>query len=350
MSSMAILQGAPDAIVCLDDRGIVQAWNGAAERLFGFPRPAAEGQPLQTLLQIEIPVLVSQSNGPSSACADLLCRGADGTLVGAEWSFSAVFDDAGARTATIGIARKLNERRRVERELAQAARAATVSQVTSAIAHRLSQPVGAILITAKTCLRGFERKTLTNDEIVEALGRLSADAARASDMIAQVRALPPASTPERELLSVNEVLRQTLDAMQTEFDGGRIAIRTELAELPLVAADRIQLQQVIANLVANACQSIGMNGDRTGLLRIRSVANGPDEICLEVEDSGPGIPPAMQEQVFAPFVTTRPNGLGLGLSVCRAIVEAHGGRIWVAPSANGARVVFSLPARASTPP
>ena len=348
--STSILQSAPDAIVCLDDRGVVQEWNSAAERLFGYPRAVAEGQTLQTLLQLDIPELLPRPTGPPSARADLRCRGAGGTLIETEWSFAAVIDEGGTRTGTIGIARAINETRGLERNLAHAARTATVGEVTTAIAHQLSQPLGAILITAKTCLRGFERKTLTNDQITEALSRLSADAARAADMIAKVRALAQSSTSARELLSVNDVVRETLEMMRSEFHGGRIEIRTALGDLPFVVADRVQLQQVIANLVSNAVQAMSAPADRPGVLLLRSIANGHDEVRLEIEDSGPGISPDMHDQVFAPFVTSRTNRLGLGLSVCKAIVEAHGGKIWAAPCARGACVVLSLPAAGSGPP
>ena len=348
--STSILQSAPDAIVCLDDRGVVREWNSAAEQLFGYPRAVAEGQTLETLLRLEIPELRPRPTGPPSARADVCCRGAGGTLIETEWSFAAVLDEAGTRTATIGIARAISETRGLERNLARAARAATVAEVTAAIVHQLSQPVGAILMTARTCLRGFERKTLTNDQITAALSRLSADAARASDTIAKVRALAQSSTSAPQLLSVNDVVCETLDVMRSEFRGGRIEIRAALGELPLVVADRGQLQQVIANLVSNAVQAMSAHADCPGVVLVRSIATGRDEVLIEVEDSGPGISPDMHDQVFAPFFTSRPNGLGLGLAVCKTIVEAHGGKIWAAPCARGACFVLSLPAAGSGQP
>jgi PAS domain S-box-containing protein len=337
------MQCAGDAIVCFDEGGIVRAWNRAAERIFGYPRAVAEGQALRTLLQVDIPELVPHSNGSRSVRVGLLCRGANGTLVDADWSFSAVIDEAGVRTATIGIAREPGAAGRGRNELAEAARAATVGEVVTAIAHQLSQPLGAVLIAAKTCLRGFERKTLNNDEIIQALTRLSADATRASDMVAKVRRLAPASPPDRRLLSVNDVIRQTLDVLQPSFHGSRIDLSMELTEVPVVAGDRVQLQQVIADLVTNALQAMSADGDGSGSLWLRSIAAGPNEVWVEVEDSGPGIPASMRAELFAPFATSRPGGLGLGLAVCKAIVEEHGGKIWAAPGSRGAKLVFSLP-------
>jgi len=179
-----------------------------------------------------------------------------------------------------------------------------------------------------------------------ALRRIVRDGNRASDVIARIRALLKKGQTDRTRLDVNRVIDEMVELTRGEVFQRRVSLKTELsANLPLITADRVQLQQVLLNLIINAAEAMSANKDRLRLLTILSEEVQPSAVRVSVKDTGVGIDPQQVERLFDAFYTTKPDGLGMGLSICRSIVEAHGGRLWATPNNGpGATFQFTLPA------
>jgi len=220
--------------------------------------------------------------------------------------------------------------RRSETELAHATRVSTLGELTASIAHEVSQPLGAMR---------------------EALRAIIMDANRGNDVIRRVRALAKKTDLHKMPLDINDVIEEVMLIFRQEALSHGVSLRQELASaLPQVLGDRVQLQQVIMNLLMNGIQATSAATGRRHELRIRTQKHGPDRILVAVEDSGTGIEPQNMDRLFSAFFTTKPNGLGIGLSICRSIVEQHGGDIWATRnSAEGSTFQFTLPARGETP-
>jgi PAS domain S-box-containing protein len=238
--------------------------------------------------------------------------------------------------------------REVQTELAHANRVATLGQLTASMAHELRQPIGATVSNAQAALRWLGARSPNLEEARQALGRIIRDANRAGDVIGRIRALVEKAPPRRDVVSLNEAILEVVGLVQSEAVKHRVALRTRLAEgLPPVRGDRVQLQQVVLNLVVNGVEA--MHGVAEGVPRDLLVRTAPaasgEGVLVAVLDSGPGVNVAETERLFEAFHTTKPGGLGMGLSICRSIVEAHGGRLWAgANSPRGAVFQFELPA------
>jgi signal transduction histidine kinase len=227
-------------------------------------------------------------------------------------------------------------------DLAYMNRRATVGQLSASIAHEVSQPLSAIVASANAALRWLGRSMPELDEARSALRRIVDIGHRASGIVGSIRAMVKRGEGRRFPLDVNDLVRSVLLLLQDEFKLSRIALQLELAEgLPHVVADGIQLEQVIVNLVMNAIEAMGYGNARPGVLRIASGVRREGGIELVIEDSGPGIGPEDIDRIFAPFFTTKSGGMGMGLSICRSIVEAHEGRLW-AGAASGRGAVFHV--------
>jgi signal transduction histidine kinase len=201
--------------------------------------------------------------------------------------------------------------------------------VTAAsIAHEVNQPLAAIVTNSEATIRWLSKSPPNLNEALEGLRTVIRDGNRASEIIAGIRAMFNKSTTEKVSVDSNEVIRETIALFQSEFQNGRVSVRTGLVEgLPRVVADKVQLQQVILNLIANAVDAMSSVSDRTRVLHVRSELDRSDGVLIMVEDSGPGIAPKDINRIFEPFFTTKSSGMGMGLSICRSIIEAHGGRL-----------------------
>jgi PAS domain S-box-containing protein len=230
--------------------------------------------------------------------------------------------------------------------LAHMNRAMTMAQLTASIAHEVNQPLAAVVTSANACERWLDGNTPDIQKARDALGRIVKAGMMASEVIARNRALFQNSAPDRQRLDVNEVISEATELLTYEATRNGISIRTELAaDLPPVMADRVQLEQVLVNLVMNGLDAVKATTDGCGEVSIRSRLENSKMILITVEDSGAGLDAALVDKVFSPFFTTKKNGLGMGLSIGRSIVESHGGRLWAAPSASrGATFQFTLPA------
>jgi len=239
-------------------------------------------------------------------------------------------------------------------ELAEArARAAEVARVTSlgvltaSIAHEVNQPIAAARNNAASALRFLSRNPPDLEEVREALDCAVSDVDRAGNVIGGIRRLITRTpAPRDDCLDINEAIREMIGFSRGEAVKNGVSVEMQLVEgLPLIRGDRVQLQQVVLNLILNAVEAMSGLGGARRELSISTERRGADEVLVAVRDSGPGIDPEHLERVFDSFYTTKPSGIGLGLSICRSIIDAHGGRLWAAANEpRGAAFQFTLPA------
>ncbi|PYN50424.1 MAG: histidine kinase, partial [Candidatus Rokuibacteriota bacterium] len=236
--------------------------------------------------------------------------------------------------------------RLAQTELTHVTRVATLGEMTTSIAHEINQPLGAVVNNASACMRWLSAQNL--EEARRSAALAIADAHRASEIIGRIRALAQKSPTRKDWLDVNETIREVIALAQSELHRHGVVVRTQLLDeahdLPFILADRIQLQQVVLNLIINAIEAMSSADDDPRELVIRSGLDGPQRVLVAACDSGPGLDPKSVDRLFDAFYTTKPQGLGMGLAICRSIIEAHGGRIWAtANDGRGATFQFVLP-------
>jgi PAS domain S-box-containing protein len=234
-------------------------------------------------------------------------------------------------------------------ELARITRVTTLGDLTASIAHEVNQPLAGVVANAEACLRWLDRATPDLDAVRRSVEWVINDGNRASEVIRRVRALTKKSDIEMVPLDVNDVVRETIPLVQRELNSHQVSLRTELASpLPMVLGDRVQLQQVIINLVMNGIQAMQSVTDRSRELVIRS-GHETGEVIVSVTDCGVGISAENAGRLFRPFFTTKSGGMGMGLAISRSILEGHGGRLWATANLpHGATFQFILPVNAET--
>ena len=246
----------------------------------------------------------------------------------------------------------LTERKRAEEalrdaqsELARMTRLTTLGELAASLGHELNQPLAAIVTSAGAGLRWLSRQTPDLDEVQAALSRIVQDGTRAGDVIRGLQALARKSGPQLARLDIDDAIQEVLALTRGELQRHGVVLQTDLSagDRP-VLGDRIQLQQVLLNLIMNAVQVMAAETEQTRELTVSSTPAEPDGVLVAVEDTGPGLDPAIAQRIFEPFFTTKSDGLGMGLSICRSIVEAHGGHLWVSPRApHGTAFHFTVP-------
>jgi PAS domain S-box-containing protein len=257
-----------------------------------------------------------------------------------------LFNDITERKRAEAEARESERRyREALMELAHANRVTRMGQLTASIAHEVKQPISAAVTGAQAAQRWLNMQPANLAEVSEALLRIVRDGKRAGDIIDRIRDLTKKAPPRKGSLNINETIREVVELTHGEVVKNGVSLRTQLAEdLPLILADRVQLQQVLLNLIINAIEAMRDVSERERELLIRT-CDEPDGVSVEVRDSGPGFTPAAVERVFEAFYSTKAGGLGLGLSICRSIIEAHNGRLWASPNLpRGAVFRFIAPA------
>jgi len=247
----------------------------------------------------------------------------------------------------------VTERRRAEQErraLARANRIATMGQLTASIAHEVNQPIAAVVTNAQAALRWLTIQPSDPEEVRQVLDRIVRNGRRAGDVISRIRALVAKAAPRNDQLDVNEVMLEVIALMRSELRSSGTSLQTQLADdLPLILGDRIQLQQVMLNLMLNAVEAMSEARDGSRKLLIRTEQDGSGGVLIALQDSGPGLNPESVDRLFDAFYTTKPGGMGMGLSICRSIIEAHGGRVWATANVpQGAVLQFTLPLREDT--
>ncbi len=269
-----------------------------------------------------------------------------------------VFDKTGQFTGYRGVGRHITERkqaaealREVQRELAHANRLATMGELTASIAHEVSQPIAGASMNADAVRLLLDRSPPDLEKAKEVLACLANDTNRARDIIGRIRDLIKKAPPKKDLLDINESIRDVIELARGEAVKNGVSVQTELGDgLPLVEADRVQLQQVVLNLVVNAIQAMGSVTKGSRNVLITTARAEPDGVLVAVKDTGPGLAPDGFERIFDPFYTTKPGGLGMGLSICRSIIEAHAGRLWATANPLGGAIFrFTVPAHPASP-
>jgi PAS domain S-box-containing protein len=234
------------------------------------------------------------------------------------------------------------ELRKTQAELAHVTRVSTLGELTASIAHEVNQPLGAIVTNGHACLRLLSRNNPDVKEVREAVECMIADGIRASEVIKRIRRLLKKSKGGKSSYSINNIIREVLALTASELNNNGINVRPELTQgLRCVIADRVQVQQVVLNLILNSKEAMSSVGWQPRELLIRSEQAEPG-VLVTVTDTGVGIPPENREQVFDPFVTSKEEGLGLGLSISRTIIESHGGRLWTTPGHTGQGTTFQF--------
>jgi C4-dicarboxylate-specific signal transduction histidine kinase len=265
---------------------------------------------------------------------------------------AATFNDG--RDQGVAFVLDLTERRQSEEalrqaqaELARVTRLTTMGELTASIAHEIVQPLSAVVTNGNTCLHWLGNGTIDLAEARSAAARAVRDAERANDIIRRIQALMTKSETQKVEIDMNCIIREVIALSRSELLKRQVTVHTELAaKLPKVVGDRVQLQQLMLNLVLNGVEAMVLVAERPKELTIETRVEGADHVLTLVRDTGVGLDSEKADQIFKAFFTTKPEGTGMGLTICRSIVEAHDGRIWASPhSPHGAVLQFTLPTK-----
>ena len=258
-------------------------------------------------------------------------------------------DFAAQATIALESVRRERQYREAQSELAHANRVETMGQLTASIAHEIKQPIATARNNARAALNFLGMHPPDLSEVKEALDCIVADADRAGDIVDRIGSCIKKAPPRKEVVDLNAAILEVTDLTHGEAVKTGVTVSTQLAgELPRIQYDRVQLQQVMMNLIVNAIQSMSGVEDGNRELHISSVSSEPEGVCVAVRDTGHGLRPEGLPRLFEPFYTTKPDGMGMGLSICRSIIENHGGRLWATScEPRGAVFQFTIPAELS---
>jgi C4-dicarboxylate-specific signal transduction histidine kinase len=236
----------------------------------------------------------------------------------------------------------------MQMEVAHANRVAAMGQLTASIAHEVNQPIAAAITNAEAALLWLGAQSPDLEEAREAIGLIVKDVSRAGKVIGRIRDLIKKAPARRDHVDINEAIREVIELTRGEAAKNRASVQMSLTEgLPIIEGDRVGLQQVVLNLVVNSIQAMCAVAEGRREIFITTARGESNGVMVAVNDSGPSLPAESLERLFAPFYTTKPDGLGMGLSICRSIIEAHGGRIWVTANLpQGAIFQFTVPGNA----
>jgi PAS domain S-box-containing protein len=361
-----IVEAANDAVISMDERGNILLANPATRRIFGYDPAEIAGKPM-TMLMPEV-MRKSHETGFHRYLAtgkrhlnwqgvEVTAQRKDGREFPVEVSFGELVSN-GHKMFT-GFIRDISERKQAEdqlrasernlqmtqAELARVSRLTTMGELAASIAHEVNQPLTGVINNSSACLRLLFNRNLEPEILRRALEGIIADATRASTVLARIRAFIKKEPAEKNELDINEVIREVLVLAGRELAEHQVLLDHHFAtDLPLVLADRVQLQQVLLNLIMNGVEALTAVTNRPRVLRVQSQVDELGEVLVTVSDSGTGFGSEV-DRVFTPFFTTKASGLGMGLSISRSLVESHGGRLWASPnSPYGAVFSFTLPA------
>jgi len=355
-----VFESLPDLVAVVDREYRYSRANPAYEKVWGIPLDRIIGMHVRDLIGQDVFERWSKPN-------------LDRCFSGQAASFAEWVDNPGGRRycvvtysplrleperveAALVVGRDLTELMRAAEkvrdaqiELAHANRVATMGQLTASIAHEVNQPITGVVTNAHAALRFLDAQTVDVEEVRQILGDIERGATRAGEIVARIGGFVKKTPARKDRFDISEAIREVLSFTRSEVAHKGVSLRTDFAkELPPVHGDRIQLQQVLLNLVVNAVEAMSSEANGPRNLLVKADADGAGGVHVAVADSGPGIDPDALERLFDPFYTTKPDGMGMGLAICRSIVEAHGGRLWAA-SNNPRGAVFQFNVATRTP-
>jgi PAS domain S-box-containing protein len=353
----AIVSSSDDAIITKTLDGTVTSWNAGATSIFGYEASEMIGQSITRIIPPELheeerQILARLARGERLRHYETVRIARDGRRVDISLTVSPLIGRSGKVVGASKIARDVTATKRAEAELQQAqiefarvARVTMLGELTAAIAHEVNQPLTGLVSSGKACLRWLGGEAPDLEAARKSVERMIRDGSRAGEVIGRIRAMISKSKPQRDSLNINDAIMEVLALLRTEIHRNSISPYTELSnDLSLVWGDRVQLQQVILNLVMNAIEAMSGISQTQRRLLVSSVNDGPNGVLVSVRDSGPGFDETAPDRLFEAFYTTKENGMGIGLAVSRTIIQAHGGRLWAMPSApQGAIFQFTLP-------
>ena len=346
-----------DSIFVRDANDVITFWNrGAAER-YGWSSAEALGRRshelMQTVFPIPLPDIEAQLRRTGHWEGELIHTRRDGSKVVVASRWSQQRDEHGRSMGVLETNNDITEQKRTavaldetRSALAHVSRVTMLGEITASIAHEVNQPLAAVMMNGNAARRWLAVDPPNVDEARQALQRILDDANRAGQVVARIRGLLQRGTPHTTTLGINDIIRETLAFTGNELERKRVVVDTELRDdLPPVEGDRVQLQQVLVNLILNAVDAMEGTMAESRALTIQSRRDDSGGIVVEVADRGKGLEPGQHERIFNPFYSTKPGGLGMGLAISRSIIETHGGRIWATPNDGpGVSMQFSLPA------
>jgi len=349
-----------DSIFVRDMNDVITYWNHGAEELYGWTveevvrKRVTTHQLLKTVFPEPLDKIDAELLRSGRWEGELVHTKADGTQVVVASRWSLLRDERQRPLTVLETNNDVTNGKQAEEALRQAqadvahfSRVTTMGELAASLAHEVNQPIAAVVTQADACLRWLARDTPDLEEARAAAMRIKKDGTRASEIINRIHLFFKKGTPEREPVDVNGVIREMIVLLRTEMARYSISVRTELAaDIPEVMGDRVQLQQVMMNLIMNSIAAMkDVDGKRE--LAIKAQRAKDEELMVCVRDTGVGLPPQQADRVFNPFFTTKLDGTGMGLSISRSIVESHGGRLWATDNCpRGASFHFLLPARA----
>jgi len=358
----AVVEAVPNAILLVSEDGTIKLANAQAEAVFGYAREALVGLTVEALMPerfrtshvgLRQGYVIDAKARMMGTGRELFAHRRDGSEIPVEVALNPMHTEKGLSVlvSVVDITLRTQAERAAARqrdELAHLARVAMLGELSGSLAHELNQPLTAILSNAQAAQRFLVQSPPRVDKVADILIDIVKSDHRAGAVIQRLRSLLRKEEAQRHPLDINEVVEESLRLMRSDLLNRQVVVSSELAHaLPAVSGDRNQLQQVLLNLVINGCDAMnGHRADNRLVIRTQKTTNGNVEVS--VADRGAGIPSADLERIFEPFMTTKSHGLGLGLAICRSIVEAHGGRLWATNNADrGATLHCELPSKAS---
>ena len=345
-----------DTVFVRDMNDVITFWNRGAEERYGWSREEAIGHVSHVIIKTAFPAPLSEINDELTRTGrwegELLHTRRDGSVVTVASRWALQRDEHGKPVAVLETNNDITEQKRAEEalqkvqtELTHVTRVMTLGELTASIAHEVNQPLAAIVTNGNATLRWLGGVTPNMSEARQAVERIIKDSYRASAVISRIRTLVKKTPPRNDLVDLNEVIIEVFALAQNEARRNRVFLKQQLKhDLPHVRGDRVQLQQVILNLIINGLEAIAKSKNGSRELSVLSEQDETDKVRIAVTDSGEGLDAANLERVFDAFFTTKPDGMGMGLAISRTIIESHGGRLWATSnSPTGAVFQFTLP-------
>lgn len=351
-SQAKLLDLTHDAIFVRDLKDCITFWNRAAENMYGWPEAAALGKTSHELLQTHFPVPLEEINAQLLRNGywegDLVHTRRDRSKVSVSSRWSLQRDQRGEPSSVLETNTDIEERitlAKAQAELAHVSRVSTLGQLAASIAHEVNQPLAAIVMSGEACLRWLDAEAPPLDRVKRGIERTIGDGRRASEVLQRLRTLSRKGKVRSEAVNLNGVIEDCVPLVHIELSRQDVSLELDLAKtLPEIVGDRIQLQQVIINLVLNAIQAMASVTHRPRNLAVRTRLQDNDQVLVAIQDSGPGFDPSVEADLFNAFFTTKPDGMGMGLSIVNSIIQAHHGRVWATCNdQGGATFQFTLP-------